>query len=191
MSLKKPSWNEDSILRGAWRRVFTRSPMVIEFIIKGTRRVPRFCQDGTRAKVDSKEILCNVCGQWVKASLKGKNNFQVDHKVPVIDVNDISGKVKDWNEFKRRLFCEESNLQLICSNCHGVKTQNEKMIRQSHKDRVVLDALEEHLKSAWTIAEEKDLKKRVSKFLTKKKAPETKERALKLKEIIINKLKED
>jgi hypothetical protein len=65
------------------------------------------------------------------------------------------------------------------------------MIRQSHKDRVVLDALEEHLKSAWTIAEEKDLKKHVSKFLTKKKAPETKERALKLKEIIINKLKED
>ena len=90
-----------------------------------------------------------------------------------------------------RLFCEKKNLQRICDTCHDKKTYEERMIRQSHKDRVILDQLEERLKSAWTIHEEVDLKKQVTKFLSKKKAQETRDRALKLKQIIVSKLKED
>jgi len=183
-----PPFNEDSVLRGAWRRAFSRFPIKKEVLEEATRRVPRFNKDGSRAKVDSKEVLCNVCKQWVKASLNGESNVEVDHIIPVIDVTDISGKVKDWNLYKSRLVCGKSNLQCICGACHDLKTSKEQAARQALKDKAGLDAIEEQLKSAWTIEKEKELKKQVTKFLGKKKSPETKERAAKLKAIIINKL---
>jgi hypothetical protein len=184
---KKPTWNEDSALRSAWRRIFSRSPIVREVLAEGRRTVPRYTKDGSRHKVDAVEYSCQVCLQWTPAKL-----VSVDHVVPVIDVENVSGKVQDWNEFKRRLFCPKTNLQRICDDCHNKKTQEERSKRQTLKDKLVLDQIEERLKSAWTLDEEKELKKQVSKFLTKKKAQATKDRAMKLKQIIINKIdKED
>lgn len=192
-SKRKPRhWNENAELRGAWRRKFTQSPIVTEIMDAGTRRVPRYNKDGSRAKVDSKEVLCQVCNTWVKASAKGESNAQVDHIIPVIDVTNITGEVKDWNEYKRRLFCGKENLQRICSPCHDAKTKIERDTRQALKDKVGLDAIEEQLKYARTIEKEKELKKSIAKFLTKKKSEATRERALKLKALIVNKiLKED
>jgi len=184
-------WNEDSALRSAWRRIFTRSPLAIEVLKEGKRYVEKFNKGGERAKKDSMEYLCNVCKNWVKASVGGKGNVAIDHIVPVISVEDTEGKIHDWNLFKVKLFCPKDNLQIICKPCHLIKTQQERMQRQALKDRLLLDKLEEELKGTWTLEGEKDLKKRVSKFLSKTKADSTRERALKLKEIIINKLKED
>lgn len=189
---KQPTFNEDAVLRGAWRRAFLRFPMIKEILIANTRYVPRFNQDGSRAKKDSKELLCNVCKQWVKASFKGKNNVQVDHIVPVIDITDISGKVKDWNLYKARLVCDKSNLQIICTPCHDIKTKLERDTRSTLRDRVKLDEIEKHITYAKTINEEKQLKKDINKFLTKTKTQETKARAAKLKELLIQRLtKED
>lgn len=190
---KKPRhWNENAQLRGAWRRKFTQSPIVDEIMDAGTRRVPRYNKDGSRAKVDSKEIHCQVCNQWVKASLNGKNNAQVDHIIPVIDVLNVTGEVKDWNEYHDRLFCNKSNLQRICSPCHDMKTKKERETRQLEKDRIGLDDLEKRITFARSVTEEKALKKEVAKYLTKTKLPVTKERALKLKAHLIERLtKED
>lgn len=185
-------WNEDSALRSAWRRIFSRSPIVIEVMKKGKRYVPKFNSDGSRSKKDSVEFLCNVCKNWVKASVGGKSNVAVDHIIPVISVENTNGKVQDWNAFKKALFCSASNLQIICKPCHTQKSNDERSQRNALKDKLALDQIEERLKSAWTIGEEKELKKQVNKFLTKKKASETKERAMKLKQIIIDKInKED
>jgi 5-methylcytosine-specific restriction endonuclease McrA len=186
MLKKKPTFNEDATLRGAWRRVFARSPIVREVLMEGRRTVPRYTKSGERHKVDAVEYLCQTCNEWKPAKM-----IEVDHVVPVIDIENISGKVQDWNEFKRRLFCPKSNLKRICANCHDSKTRLERMKRQALKDKVILDQLEERLKSTWSIKEEKELKKQVNKFLSKTKAPETRERAQKLKQIILNKLKED
>jgi len=185
---KRPPFNEDAVLRGAWRRIFKQSDIYKDVLEAATRRVPRLKQDGTRAAVDSKEAHCNVCKAWVKFSLEGKNNVEVDHIVPVIDVDDVSGKVKDWNVYKGRLFCEKTNLQVICGACHDIKTAKERMERQAIKDKTLLDKVEEQIKCARTIQDEKMLKKEISKFLKNTKAPETIERAKKLKEIIIDRL---
>ena len=186
MSQKKPKvFNQNAAIRGAIRRIFSRSPIKIEVQMKVRREVPRYKKDGTRAKVDSVQYQCNVCKSWV-----GSTKIEVDHIIPVVEVNE-KGFV-DWNMFVERLFCGPENLQVICDPCHDKKTHEEQLKRQAAKDRVVLDQIEERLKSAWTIQEEKDLKKQVSKFLTKTKAPETKERAMKLKAVIVNKItKED
>jgi 5-methylcytosine-specific restriction endonuclease McrA len=181
---KKPkTFNEDATLRGAWRRVFARSPIVREVLAEGRRTVPRFNKDGSRHKVDSVQYQCQVCKTWTPAKA-----VSVDHVIPVIDVENVSGKVQDWNEFKRRLFCEKKNLQRICDSCHNFKTQNERGQRQAFKDQVALSNLEINIRSVFTIDELKVLKKQVAKYLTKKKAPEIKERATKLKEILIDKL---
>lgn len=48
---------------------------------------------------------------------------QVDHINPVVDP--VTGFV-DWNTYIERLFCEKSNLQVLCTTCHAIKTQEEK-----------------------------------------------------------------
>lgn len=192
-SKKSPSpFNEDSVLRGAWRRAFRLFPQKKEVLEEGTRYVPRFNKDGSRSKIDSKEHHCQVCNQWVKASVGGKNNMEVDHIIPVIDVTDISGKVKDWNVYKARLCCGKENLQRICGPCHDIKTDKESKFRQALKDTRDMDILEEKIKLASTIQEERDLKKKFTRFLDKKKPAATRERAAALKEFLINRLtKED
>ena len=32
------------------------------------------------------------------------------------------GKFIDWNTFVERLFCPASNLQMLCKECHQIKT---------------------------------------------------------------------
>jgi 5-methylcytosine-specific restriction endonuclease McrA len=51
---------------------------------------------------------------------------QVDHIQPVVDP--IVGFV-NWDEYIDRLFCEESNLQVLCLTCHDGKTKKEKIVR--------------------------------------------------------------
>jgi len=184
-------FNEDAVLRGAWRRAFRQFPIKKEVLAEGTRRVPRYNQDGSRAKIDSKEHHCQVCNKWVKASVGGKNNIDVDHIIPVIDVNDISGKVSDWNVYKSRLVCDKSNLQRICRACHTIKTKTEADHRNALKDKEAMDVLEEQIKFAKSVTEEKALKKRFARFLNKKKPAATRERAAKLKELLIKRMTQE
>jgi hypothetical protein len=183
---KKPKvFNQNAAIRGAIRRIFSRSPVKIEVLKKIRREVPRYRKDGSRAKRDSVQYQCNVCKEWV-----GSTKVDVDHLEPVIEVNE-QGFV-DWNTFVERLFCGPENLQVICDLCHDKKTHEERMKRQALKDGVALSNLDVNIRSAESIEELKAFKKQVSKFLTKKKAPETKERAMKLKQILIEKItKED
>ena len=180
---KKPSFNEDGALRGAWRRLFSRSPVYKEVLMAGRREVPRYNKDGSRHKVDSVQYSCQVCNQWVAAKF-----IEVDHIIPVIDIDDVSGKVKDWNVYKKRLFCEKNNLQRICDPCHDIKTFKERQHRQALKDKIALDPLAEQVKSVVSIAEAKDLKKQLKKFTTKTKSEEIRNRAeallLKLKDLL-------
>ena len=54
-------------------------------------------------------------------------DIQVDHKKPVVDPK--KGFV-DWETYIDRLFCESSNLQVLCKPCHKVKTAKEKLQRK-------------------------------------------------------------
>lgn len=49
-------------------------------------------------------------------------DVEVDHIEPVVE---LTGFVS-WDVYIDRLFCEESNLQVLCKSCHKVKTQEEK-----------------------------------------------------------------
>lgn len=65
---------------------------------------------------------CAGCAKIFKAK-----DVAVDHIFPVVDVDD--GFV-DWDTYIKRLYCEADDLQVLCHECHGIKTQNERKARK-------------------------------------------------------------
>lgn len=81
------------------------------------------------ARRDRGIYLCNGCKELVTASVKvegkRKKNVFVDHIQPIVDPNE--GFVS-WDRFINALYCDSSNLQVLCSSCHNAKTQEERRI---------------------------------------------------------------
>lgn len=62
------------------------------------------------------EYQCNHCKEWYN-----DKQVQVDHIKPAGQLNDF----KDLPGFTKRLFCEINNLQVLCTECHNIKTKND------------------------------------------------------------------
>jgi hypothetical protein len=62
----------------------------------------------------AKHYVCAAC----EAAFPAKD-VQVDHIVPV-------GKFETWDKVIENMFCEGHNLQVLCKDCHNVKTQLER-----------------------------------------------------------------
>ena len=77
--------------------------------------LPRY-QVMTEARVARGKYMCNKCNQIV-----GAKEFHVDHKKPVIPVTGFD----DWNGVVSRLFCQKSELQVLCKECHTAKSNKE------------------------------------------------------------------
>jgi len=170
---KKPKYNQNSAIRGALRRSFSRSPIVREVMMKSRREIAKFNKDGSRSKKDAVQYLCGTCGKWSNST-----SSAVDHISPVISVE--VGFV-DWNEFVARLFCGPENLQVICDTCHDQKTNAERIARLTKQYTEELDDLEASI----TTTSIKELNKYIAKKKTigleniVERARELKERVLK------------
>lgn len=175
---KKPKYNQNSVIRGALRRAFARSPAVQEVMQASRRETPRFNKDGSRHKKNWVERQCQVCNGWVSTS-----KMAVDHIHPVVSVEE---GFQDWNEFVARLWCDPSNLQRICDPCHDKKTQEERIARLLIKYSEELDAIETDVMKGIV---PDDWKKLLSKYTAKKKTKGLEsvvQRALTLKEKLKN-----
>jgi len=74
---------------------------------------------------------CSKCGLAFPM-----RDVQVDHIEPVVP---LERPIKDWNEYIDRLYCDLSNLQVLCKPCHQIKCNREKEIRADSR-RSILDA---------------------------------------------------
>lgn len=63
------------------------------------------------------EYQCNCCKKWFP-----EKDINVDHIIPAGSLNCAN----DLPAFVERLFCEVQGLQVLCSECHNIKTQKEK-----------------------------------------------------------------
>lgn len=159
---KRPPYNQESAIRGALRRAFSRSPLVREVLEESRQEFPRYKKDGTRHKRNWVKRQCQVCNQWV-----GSSHIAVDHIEPVISVE--HGK-QDWNTFVDRLWCNTSgkaNLQRICDPCHDAKTAVERISRLVKQYTEELNNIEKSINLGTA-----DLvigKKLLSKYIAKKK----------------------
>lgn len=55
----------------------------------------------------------------VSVSGKRKNNIFTDHIEPI-------GTLGTWDSTIERMFCEAANLQVLCRECHDLKTKHER-----------------------------------------------------------------
>lgn len=99
------------------------------FIRSGLRQKSRWWKPITECKLKAKraykgpnkrqkfEYQCKSCKNWFP-----EKQINVDHIIPAGSLN----CAEDLPGFVERLFCEQDNLQVLCENCHNIKTQNEK-----------------------------------------------------------------
>ena len=115
-------WTEaryHSFVKGALRAASRRWPPKYEALRRacvGKRHDPATGKQSFR-------YTCAGCANIFKAA-----EISVDHLDPVVCPD--TGFV-DWGVYIARLFCEVDNLQVLCTECHGIKTQNEKRRRSA------------------------------------------------------------
>lgn len=100
-----------SFIRSNLRRAWSKYPCKFE-VLKDARRP--FTGDDKRTKW---EYNCSMCDGWFKTK-----DVEVDHIKP-------AGSLKDYSDlpaFVERLFCEKSNLRVLCKPCHKQVTQAER-----------------------------------------------------------------
>ena len=132
---KKPKYNQNSQIRSAIRRTFSRSPIVQEVLRDARSEHDQYKKDGTLAKRKAVRYECAECSK-----LFMRTAVAVDHIIPVIPLDKI---FQNWDKFVSRLFCKKSNLQVLCSyrikdkgkyndilSCHHKKTQEERVLRK-------------------------------------------------------------
>lgn len=99
------------------------------FIRSGLRQKSRWWKPITECKLKAKraykgpnkrqkfEYQCASCKKWFP-----EKQINVDHIVPAGSLNCAA----DLPGFVERLFCEQDNLQVLCTGCHDKKTKLEK-----------------------------------------------------------------
>ena len=113
----------NSFITSVIRRGFTRWPPKFE-VLKNAKQGKKINESTGRL---AEHYQCNVC----KGSFAGKD-VEVDHINPIVPV---SGFIS-WDSFIDNLFCELSNLQVICKTCHAKKSKLENEERKRIKSKV-------------------------------------------------------
>lgn len=94
------------------------------------------------ARTDKNTFRCNECKKSVvRTGKKGKNkSISIDHIIPVVSPDKPNAFKEDLAtcqcgvcEYLRRLFCNSKGLQVLCSECHDIKTGKERGIRVERK----------------------------------------------------------
>lgn len=110
---------ERGLIMGALRRVFSRSALRLSVIEEVTSELYK---DSTRPRV-TKWCRCNMCEGMIPRYL-----MVVDHIIPVIPV-EIAADQLSFDEIIERMWCDKSNLQGVCKECHDKKSAEERTLR--------------------------------------------------------------
>ena len=111
------TWSESryfGFIRSALRRAFIKYP--VKYSVKNAASRPYVGSDKRRKK----EYQCAVCDNWF-----ADKEVAVDHIIPCGSLKTYS----DLPKFVETLFCEADNLQVVCKDCHQIKTNEERANR--------------------------------------------------------------
>lgn len=113
---------------GEWTEARYKS-FIVSLLRQGTRRWAPISASLKEARKQRGLYLCNSCKELVpfttKDGRKRVNNVFVDHIKPITDptVGFVS-----WDNTIENMFCEKDNLQVLCKDCHDIKTNNERQL---------------------------------------------------------------
>lgn len=122
MNNSRMSKKEQGLVKGALRRVFSRSDL--RRLVLDSRDVIH--SDPARPRV-KKWSLCEVCEK-----IHPKYTMAVDHKDPLVPLTSSLDDMT-WDEVVDRLWCDAKNLQAICEPCHLTKSSAEAKLRRDNK----------------------------------------------------------
>jgi len=93
-------------IRSALRKAWSKYPNKF----KALKMAERPSKRGGRTKY---EYICATCSNWFL-----QKEVSVDH---IVDCGKLSG-FEDLAEFVSNLYCKVDGLQVLCSDCHDIKT---------------------------------------------------------------------
>lgn len=122
---------------GQWTEARFNS-FIKSLLRSGTRRWAPIQEVKKEARVSRGLYKCACCNSEVpptyRAGAARKQNIFVDHIEPIIDP---AVGFTTWDDCIQRMFCEKDNLQILCKDCHDIKSEQEKEIakvRRSNAD---------------------------------------------------------
>ena len=121
--MKKPdNKKERNLLKGAMRRVFSRSQLRRQALIAN------FIEhaDPERPRVTN-WAWCSLCGV-----IEPAYKMQVDHRIPLVPIDKTLDDM-EWDDVIERLWCDLDNLQAVCESCHHDKSKAEAKERKARK----------------------------------------------------------
>lgn len=119
--MRKPeNPKERNLVKGAIRRVFSRSELRREVLAAAIMDLPK---DPNRPRV-TKWALCSICRKIEAAYM-----MEVDHIHPVVPL-DKSLEELSWDILIERLWCNPMDLQVVCKECHKAKSKAENKERR-------------------------------------------------------------
>lgn len=104
---------------------FNFKSFIINTLRRASYRWPERNKALQHARIERGLYACNQC----KGTFK-KKDIKLDHINPVVAVTGFT----TWDDYINRLFCDYTNFQVVCENCHNVKTMIEKQERKIHKN---------------------------------------------------------
>jgi 5-methylcytosine-specific restriction endonuclease McrA len=117
--------NKDlNLAKGALRRAFTKSEIYKQ--IRDAHVVEH--SDPNRPRV-SRWAWCASCGEIFPAY-----TGSVDHIAAIIPLDKLTEEMT-IGEIAEAIYCDPSNLQFLCQDCHTRKTLGENAIRRENKKK--------------------------------------------------------
>lgn len=123
MNNSRMTAKERNLVKGAIRRVFSRSELRKAALL----RVKVEHSDPNRPRVKT-WYYCEYCGE-----LHPQHFLNVDHRDPIVPVYTTLDRMT-WDQLVDRIWCEESNLQVLCLTDHLQKSKLEKEERKKDKE---------------------------------------------------------
>lgn len=124
MANKNITPKERNLLKGAIRRVFSRSELRKRVL--ATADIEHI--EATRPRV-KKWSRCTECKKPTPKYL-----MQVDHVDPIVPI-ETTLEDMSWDTVIDRAWCDDKNLNPMCKDCHKAKTKLEQQQRRLAKKR--------------------------------------------------------
>jgi len=83
-------------------------------------RFPLYKKDGELSKKYKVKYVCRGCSEFFES-----NEIQVDHITPIGVMPRFPFKEGELEAWFNKVFCPESNLQILCKPCHKIKSAQE------------------------------------------------------------------
>lgn len=121
---------------GRWTEAYFKS-FIKNNLRNATRKWQPIADTLKEARTRRGFYRCNGCQEEIANSFKNVDGKRVkgvfvDHIEPIIDP---AVGFTTWDECIDRMFCEADNLQVLCYDCHKIKTDTEKAIAKQRRDK--------------------------------------------------------